>query len=58
MRLYRFMKNIRTNPEIKVNADKMSVEQIHRKLEKGYADIEKGNIEDTVSVFAAFREKY
>ena len=29
-----------------VNADMMSVTQIHQKLEKGYADIEKGNVED------------
>ena len=27
-----------------VNADMMSVTQIHQKLEKGYADIEKGNV--------------
>ena len=27
-----------------VNADMMSVSQIHQKLEKGYADIEKGNV--------------
>ena len=41
-----------------VNADMMSVEQIHRKLEKGYADIEKGNVEDATSAFAAFRERH
>ena len=41
-----------------VNADKMSVEQIHRKLDKGYADIEKGNVEDAVSAFTAFRERH
>ena len=41
-----------------VNADMMSVEQIHRKLEKGYADIEKGNVEDAASAFAAFRERH
>ena len=29
-----------------VNADMMSATQIHQKLEKGYADIEKGNVED------------
>lgn len=39
-----------------VNADMMSVTQIHQKLEKGYADIEKGNVEDAASAFVAFRE--
>lgn len=34
----------------------MSVTQIHQKLEKGYADIEKGNVEDATSAFVAFRE--
>lgn len=29
-----------------VNADIMSASQIHQKLEKGYSDIEKGNVED------------
>ena len=33
-----------------VNADMMSVTQIHQKLEKGYADIEKGNVEDAASI--------
>ena len=41
-----------------VNADMMSVEQIHRKLEKGYADIEKGNVEDAASAFATFRARH
>ncbi len=29
----------------------MSVSQIHQKLEKGYLDIEKGNVEDAASAF-------
>lgn len=41
-----------------VNADMMSVEQINQKLEKGYADIEKENVEDAASAFAAFRERH
>lgn len=41
-----------------VNTELMSVEEIHRKLEKGYADIEKGNVEDAVSAFTAFRERH
>lgn len=36
----------------------MSVEQIHHKLEKGYADIEKGNVEDAASAFATFRDRH
>lgn len=30
----------------------------HQKLEKGYADIEKGNVEDAASAFAAFRDRH
>ena len=41
-----------------VNADMMSVEEIHQKLEKGYADIEKGNTQDAASAFQAFRENH
>ncbi len=41
-----------------VNADMMPVTQIHQKLEKGYADIEKGNVEDVASAFSAFRERH
>ena len=41
-----------------VNADMMSVTQIHQKLEKGYADIEKGNVEDVANAFVAFRERH
>ena len=41
-----------------VNADAMTAAQIHEKLERGYADIEKGNVEDAASAFAKFREKH
>ena len=41
-----------------VNADIMTASQIHQKLEKGYEDIEKGNVEDAASAFAAFRERH
>ena len=41
-----------------VNTEMMSVEEIHRKLEKGYTDIEKENVEDAASAFAAFRERH
>ena len=41
-----------------VNADTMSVSQIHQKLEKGYADIEKENVEDATSAFAVFKKRH
>ena len=41
-----------------VNADMMSVTQIHQKLEKGYADIEKGPVEEAASAFVAFRASH
>ena len=41
-----------------INTDMMSVEDIHQKLAKGYADIEKGNVEDAANAFAAFRERH
>ena len=41
-----------------VNTELMSAEEIHRKLKKGYEDIEKGNVEDAASAFAAFRERH
>lgn len=50
--------NIRVNPDEKGNADMMSVTQIHQKLEKGYADIEKGNVEDAASAFVAFKSRH
>lgn len=39
-----------------VNADLMSVSDIHQKLEKGYVDIEKVNVEDAANAFQTFRE--
>ena len=50
--------NIRVNPDVKGNADMMSVTQIHQKLEKGYADIETGNVEDAASAFVAFKSRH
>lgn len=50
--------NIRVNPDVKGNADMMSITQIHQKLEKGYADIEKGNVEDAASAFVAFKSRH
>ena len=41
-----------------LNADMMTAEQLHEKLERGYADIEKGNTQDAASAFAKFREEH
>ena len=51
-------RNLQPKAANSVNADMMSVTQIHQKLEKGYADIEKGNVEDAASAFVAFRERH
>ena len=39
-----------------VNADVMTIEEIHAKLEKGYLDVEKGKVQDAAVAFAKFRE--
>lgn len=40
-----------------INADLMTDEQIHEKLQKGYDDMQAGRIQDAASAFAKFREK-
>ena len=40
-----------------INADLMTDEQIHEKLQKGYDDMHAGRIQDAASAFAKFREK-
>ena len=47
-----------THLDVYKRQDMMSATQIHQKLEKGYADIEKGNVEDAASAFVAFRERH
>lgn len=39
-----------------VNADVMTTEEIHAKLEKGCLDVEKGKVQDAAAAFAKFRE--
>lgn len=39
-----------------INADMMSVEEIHAKLQEGYDDIEEGKVQDASTAFAKFRE--
>lgn len=41
-----------------VNTDLMTTDELHAKLDKGYSDIEMGNVEDAASAFARFREKH
>lgn len=41
-----------------VNADLMSVEEIHAKLQEGFEEIEAGNVEEAASAFEKFRERY
>lgn len=41
-----------------VNADVMSNEELVEKLERGYDDIEKGNVYDAATSFAKFREMH
>ena len=40
-----------------INMDKMTEVQLHEKLERGFADAEKGNVHDAAEVFAQYREK-
>ncbi len=41
-----------------INADLMTVGEIRAKLRDGYADIEKGNVQDVSVAFKEFREKH
>lgn len=41
-----------------VNADAMTITELQDKLDKGYTDIEKGNVVDAASAFVKFRERH
>lgn len=41
-----------------INADTMTSAELHAKLDKGYEDIDKGNVVDAADAFAKFREKH
>lgn len=41
-----------------INADLMSTEEIHAKLQEGYDDIQAGRVQDAASAFAKFRENH
>lgn len=41
-----------------LNADLMTTDEIHEKLQEGYDDIQAGNVQDAVSAFTKFRESH
>lgn len=41
-----------------INADTMTIEQLHDELLEGYKDMEQGNTHDASLAFAKFREKH
>lgn len=41
-----------------INADLMTDEELHAKLQKGYEDIQAGRVQDASSAFAEFRESH
>lgn len=41
-----------------LNADNMTVAELHAVLQAGYDDIEAGNVQDASSAFSAFRDSH
>ena len=41
-----------------INADLMTDEELHDKLQKGYEDIQAGRVQDAAGAFAEFRESH
>ena len=41
-----------------INADMMSVKEIHAELQKGYDDIDAGRVQDAASAFVKFMENH
>ena len=41
-----------------INADLMTTSDLHAKLQKGYDDIEAGNVQNAASAFDRFRESH
>lgn len=41
-----------------INADLMTVEQLHEKLEKGYNNIKAGKVQNAANAFEKFREQH
>ena len=47
-----------TSAPMQINADKMTVEELHATIAEGLADLKRGNVQEASSAFAAFREKH
>ena len=45
-------------PPDTINADSMTSAELNAKLQKGYSDIEAGNVQDAKDAFAKFRETH
>lgn len=45
-------------PDKSINADEMTSAELHTKLDKGFEDIEKGNVVNAAEAFAKFRETH
>lgn len=41
-----------------VNANAMTKEELHAKLDKGYSDFVQGNVQDASTAFTKFRERH
>ena len=41
-----------------INADLMTVEEIHQKLEEGYKDMERGRVREASEAFTEVRQRY
>lgn len=41
-----------------INVDFMTTDEFHTKLQKGYDDIEAGNVQNAAAAFAKFRESH
>lgn len=41
-----------------VNADDMTTEELHVKLDKGYSDFVQGKVQDATTAFTKFRERH
>lgn len=45
-------------PDKSISADEMTSAELHTKLDKGFEDIEKGNVVNAAEAFAKFRETH
>lgn len=52
-----FMVGLPNAPSV-LNADLMTVEEIHTKLQEGHDDLQAGKVQDAASAFKKFRESH